>query len=142
MPELHLSSFGVSLRLVDELDTDLFTRLRAALPPEVDCDDTAVTSPDVTLRVLRADDGAIVVEGGSHARRPGDDGDALLHSVLQEIDQTVSQRSRRLLFVHAAVVGWRGRAIVIPGRSLAGKSTLAAALVRRRVADGVRTPVR
>ncbi|WP_157871812.1 hypothetical protein [Gloeothece verrucosa] len=34
------------------------------------------------------------------------------------------------LFVHAGVVGWRGRAIVIPGRSFSGKTTLAAALVK------------
>ncbi len=32
--------------------------------------------------------------------------------------------------MHAGVVGWRGRAIVIPGHSFAGKSTLVAALVR------------
>jgi len=40
----------------------------------------------------------------------------------------VSSRSR--LFLHAGVVGWKGRAIVLPGRSLAGKSTLVDALVR------------
>jgi hypothetical protein len=34
------------------------------------------------------------------------------------------------VFVHAGVVAWRGRAIVLPGRALAGKSTLVAALVR------------
>ncbi len=34
------------------------------------------------------------------------------------------------LFVHAGVVGWRGRAIVIPGSSMAGKTTLVAELVR------------
>ena len=39
-------------------------------------------------------------------------------------------RARRRLFVHAGVVGWRGRAIVIPGASLSGKSSLVAALVR------------
>jgi hypothetical protein len=31
-------------------------------------------------------------------------------------------------FIHAGVVGWQGRAIVIPGRSYSGKSTLVAAL--------------
>jgi hypothetical protein len=36
----------------------------------------------------------------------------------------------RRLFVHAGVVGWRGRAIVVPGRTFSGKSTLVAALVR------------
>ncbi|HBB89468.1 MAG TPA: hypothetical protein DC047_17830 [Blastocatellia bacterium] len=34
------------------------------------------------------------------------------------------------VFVHAGVVGWKGKAIVIPGRSYSGKSTLVAALVR------------
>jgi hypothetical protein len=33
------------------------------------------------------------------------------------------------LFVHAGVVGWRGKAIVIPGQTFAGKSTLVAELV-------------
>jgi len=34
------------------------------------------------------------------------------------------------VFVHAGVVGWKGQAIVIPGRSYSGKSTLVAELVR------------
>jgi hypothetical protein len=38
-------------------------------------------------------------------------------------------RAQSYLFVHAGVVGWRGRAIVIPGRSMAGKTTLVQALV-------------
>ena len=41
----------------------------------------------------------------------------------------VAEAARGRLFVHAGVVGWRGRAIVIPGRSLSGKSRLVAALV-------------
>lgn len=131
MPDLMLLSYGVCLRLVDELDNDLFARLRAALPPEVAVDAPEATVPALTLRIGRADDGGIVVDGGPQSRRPDDDGDALLNCILQEIDQALSRRSRQCLFVHAAVVGWRGRAIVMPGRSLAGKSTLAAALVRR-----------
>ena len=42
----------------------------------------------------------------------------------------VAERSRQRVFVHAGVVGWRGRAILVPGRSLSGKSTLVAALVQ------------
>jgi len=38
-------------------------------------------------------------------------------------------RARDCLFVHAGVVGWQGRAIIIPGRSLTGKTTLVKALV-------------
>jgi hypothetical protein len=47
-----------------------------------------------------------------------------------EIRQAVAAESRRRVFVHAGVVGWRGRAIVIPGRSRSGKTTLVAELVR------------
>jgi hypothetical protein len=42
----------------------------------------------------------------------------------------IAEQARRRLFVHAGVVGWRGRAIVIPGRSFTGKSSLVAALVQ------------
>jgi hypothetical protein len=44
--------------------------------------------------------------------------------------QTVAEQSRTDLFVHAGVVSWNGGAIIIPGRSHSGKSTLVAALVR------------
>ena len=39
-------------------------------------------------------------------------------------------QARGSLFVHAGVVGWNGRAIVIPGRSMSGKSTLVKALIQ------------
>jgi hypothetical protein len=42
----------------------------------------------------------------------------------------VALMARRKLFVHAGVVGWRGRTIVIPGRSLSGKTSLVVALLR------------
>jgi len=38
--------------------------------------------------------------------------------------------AREGLFVHAGVVGWNGKAVVIPGRTFSGKSSLVAALVR------------
>jgi hypothetical protein len=42
----------------------------------------------------------------------------------------VGEFATHRVFVHAGVVGWKGKAIVIPGRSYSGKSTLVAALVR------------
>ena len=48
----------------------------------------------------------------------------------RNLRMTVALLSRRFVFIHAGVVGWRGRAIVIPGRTLTGKSTLVGALVR------------
>ena len=42
----------------------------------------------------------------------------------------VAEAARQRIFLHAGVVGWRGSAIVIPGRSFSGKTTLVAELVR------------
>ncbi|HKP13521.1 MAG TPA: hypothetical protein VJZ91_15480 [Blastocatellia bacterium] len=42
----------------------------------------------------------------------------------------VAEMSPRRVFVHAGVVGWRGQAVVIPGRSFSGKTTLTAALIK------------
>jgi hypothetical protein len=53
-----------------------------------------------------------------------------LQALEAELRQAVAAGARRRVFVHAGVVGWRGRAIVIPGRSGAGKTTLVAELVR------------
>lgn len=43
---------------------------------------------------------------------------------------SVARLARRRVFVHAGVVGWRGRAILLPGYSMSGKTSLVAALVR------------
>ena len=55
--------------------------------------------------------------------------DALM-ALESDLHLYVAKSARRRVFVHAGVVGWQGRAIVLPGRSFAGKSTLVAALVR------------
>jgi hypothetical protein len=47
-----------------------------------------------------------------------------------EIQLGVAEFSKRRVFVHAGVVAWKDRAIVIPGQSMNGKSTLVAALLR------------
>ncbi len=55
--------------------------------------------------------------------------DAVLEALESDLQLYVADMARRRLFVHAGVVGWNGRAIVIPGRSHSGKSTLVAALL-------------
>ena len=42
----------------------------------------------------------------------------------------VAEMARRRVFVHAGVVGWKGKAIILPGRSMSGKTSLVAELVR------------
>src|SRR5262249_21355245 len=47
-----------------------------------------------------------------------------------ELSKLVADLSKREIFVHAGVVEWRGRAIIIPGQTLSGKSSITAAFVR------------
>lgn len=42
----------------------------------------------------------------------------------------VAEMASRRVFVHAGVVGWHGEAIVLPGRSFSGKTSLVLALVQ------------
>lgn len=54
----------------------------------------------------------------------------LLESFEREIDRLVSELATDRIFVHAGVVAWQGRAILIPGQSFSGKTTLVTALMR------------
>jgi hypothetical protein len=42
----------------------------------------------------------------------------------------VAERAERRAFIHAGVVGWKGKAVVMPGRSFSGKTTLTRELIR------------
>ncbi|HUG54018.1 MAG TPA: hypothetical protein VMR21_10460 [Vicinamibacteria bacterium] len=57
-------------------------------------------------------------------------GEEALNALESEARLYVAERARGRVFVHAGVVGGKGRAIVIPGRSHTGKSRLVHALVQ------------
>ena len=54
----------------------------------------------------------------------------LLEDLERRMKMYVAEMAPRRVFVHAGVVGWKGQAIVIPGRSLTGKTSLVEMLVR------------
>jgi hypothetical protein len=82
--------------------------------------DPSVTGPRRPSRVYA---------GRRRRARTADLGEAF--AVLEsEIRQSVAAGAAHRTFVHAGVVGWRGRAIVVPGRSRSGKTTLVAELVK------------
>jgi hypothetical protein len=132
---LALACYGVEIRLVDETGLGLCQRLREALPPEftapvkpttvaVAYRVTTVSPPgqsESSEFVIRCDDMAVFATSVD---------EELFWWLWRDIDQVVARRAPRLLFVHAAVVGWRGVGIVIPGRGTIGKSRLCTELVR------------
>jgi hypothetical protein len=56
--------------------------------------------------------------------------DDLLDQFESHVQLTVAEYAARRVFVHAGVVGWNGRAILIPGTSFSGKTTLVEHLIR------------
>jgi hypothetical protein len=54
----------------------------------------------------------------------------LLQRFETELQLYVAEYARRRVFVHAGAVGWKGRAILIPGTSFSGKTTLVTELLR------------
>lgn len=123
--------------MTDAAGAGVGVRLAAFLAPDPDRsagggeDDGA---PDVGYRVEPDDPpGGLalrVVRNGRAVLRAATP-DEVVERLRSEIDHEVALGSRTGLFVHAGVVGWRGHAILVPGRSMTGKSTLVAALVRQ-----------
>ncbi len=131
---ITFSSYGVRLGIRVN-DPQVLDRVRKYLPPGI-----KPSSSPVVDRLF-----SLLVGGGGS--RPGVRRFNLLYEnhvriarvldlepVFETLESSlrlyVAETARRRLFVHAGVVGWRGRAIVIPGRSFSGKTTLVAELVR------------
>jgi hypothetical protein len=53
----------------------------------------------------------------------------MLEAFETDLHRYTAAASSEMTFLHAGVVGWQGRAILIPGRSLTGKTTLVKALL-------------
>ena len=136
MEELALSCYGVEVRVVDAAGAELCQRLRDTLPPEFAA--AAGAASVVVSYVVTVGTQPVTAEHPGYRVTPrrvevfaAATEEDVFAWLCQDIDNAVAQRSRQMLFVHAGVVGWRGLAIVIPGRSHTGKSTLVAELVRR-----------
>lgn len=86
------------------------------------------------LEWLTAADSSVHREGfhlhdGDEFTRWAEDERMAVEGIETEIEHDIAEFADPWLFMHAGVVAWQGKAIVLPGASHAGKSTLTAALV-------------
>lgn len=130
--QLDFGCHGTRIVIADATGAGVAASLRASLPPNLDPPGDA--TPAVKYVVERH-----VGARGVAAYRVLWRGEVCLRSrqkgrvvdwLRADIEGVVAGRSRQSLFVHAGVVGWRGRSIVIPGRTMSGKSRLVTELVR------------
>jgi hypothetical protein len=107
---------------------DRLDRALLAVPPGSEA--CPPTELDATFTVAAKTDGLyeLTRDGVSLARQLGLE---IAFDVLErELRELVALRAPEHIFVHAGAVAHEGAAIVMPGASFAGKSTLVAALVR------------
>jgi hypothetical protein len=125
--EINFESFGVRVRLVAD-EADHLSRAAAVLPPGSRRSDGAAVDITYTLEV--ASPGAYELTRDGKTFVDDLSLDDAVWWLGRELSDLIAVRATDYVFVHAGAVAHKGRAIVMPGESHAGKSTLAAALVR------------
>ena len=127
MDPITLRAHGVSLRL-RAIDSPLLDGLRgrAAALGWIAAD----RGGDDLEYVATAHEDVLDLRCNGEPVCESSDRSALLDAFENHAKIELAWRAPHHLFVHAGVVAWRGGAIVIPGRSRAGKTTLVEALVR------------
>lgn len=123
---LKFAYFGVNLGLQwdDPELTQQFEKLMLPiwkLDPELD--------PVRLFRVVTSSDGELVLDGpdDEESRLPRQD---FLETLERRIHFYLANHCRDVVFVHAGAVAWNGGAILVPGSSFSGKSTLTRELIR------------
>jgi hypothetical protein len=124
---LTFETYGLRVRVVAD-SAETLARIPALLPPGWRACSAATVDTTFTLKRRDADtvvllkDGEVVLDDWRL--------DVALVVFQRELRLFVALEAPGLVFVHAGVVAHRGHAIVIPGKTYAGKSSLVAALVR------------
>jgi hypothetical protein len=129
-------SLGFGLYAFDSLvrikcfDSEMQDTLNRYIFPPLDRCKSVPDSPDIDVRLEQRADGIHIalnqmrVDPGETAR------DAVLATV-KALDEAIVQRLQSMHAIHAGAVLVEGRALLLPGSSHAGKSSLVAELLRR-----------
>jgi hypothetical protein len=131
---ISFQSYGVRVGIRAN-DFDALERARDYLPPEWKPAASNVVGRLYSLLVGRGPERPGVrrfnlLYGNAARITRSLDFETVLQVLESDLQLYIAESAPRRVFVHAGVVGWRGRGILIPGRSFSGKSTLVAELVR------------
>ena len=129
-----LKSYGVRIGIRSN-DPAALDRVCRHLPSEWENASSAVVDRVYSILIggkdARANVRRLNLLYGDHVRLARSfDLDVVFETLESDLRLFVAELAKHRIFVHAGVVGWKGKAIVIPGRSYSGKSTLVAELVR------------
>lgn len=125
LERVTLTAYGCCVAV--ELPDAVVPSLLAALPPGYRLE-AHRSLPQKTWRLSPGPDGAMQAFAGEGVLATDHDVSFALDVLMSDLELWVAEHSTEFVFVHAGCVAVSDRAIVIPGRTLTGKSTLVAAL--------------
>ncbi|WYD79968.1 MAG: hypothetical protein V8K32_11695 [Candidatus Electrothrix gigas] len=107
---------------------DLENRLNSHLPPQTQRVEDS--NADEEFIVLAHGEDKYSLHHGSKLLATPFSLAVALEVLESEWHSAIALHASPFLFVHAGVVGWKGKAIIIPGRSMSGKTSLVVALLK------------
>lgn len=123
-----VSAFGCHFRV--NLCSDARADLERFIYPTLARRRETSVSPTVSIRVDRVGQGFQLSVDGTAVTATSEPLD-LVVDLVRVLDETVIQRQSTFFAIHAGVVEWKGRALILPGGTHSGKSTLVAELLRQ-----------
>jgi hypothetical protein len=128
---LSYTAYGICIGL--QISFDLLPYLPSPLIPGAKLDAMELPLTNFGFQRVRSANGdaAFQVSGDVSGVFLSGNVEAAARELESRIHHYVARSTEAAMFVHAGVVAWRGRAIVIPGASHSGKSTLVAELVSK-----------
>lgn len=125
-----IEAYGARLA-VSAPDAEVLRKIVEGLPPGWRPSPQSSQQEQVPWRisVVRVSEG-YTLENSDGYRHSCDDLDLAIWMLRTQMRRQVGHHTDEFVFIHSGVVAYNDRAILIPGPSFAGKSTLVAALVR------------
>lgn len=131
--DVKFRAFGVRVRVEAEETTHVKAISRCLPLILPDCHDF-VDGDDFDFEFIlrRIDNGAYRISRNNELI-PSEDKteESALDFLLAQLRLTIAEHADSRVFVHAGVVGWKGKAIVLPANSYGGKTTLVRELIKR-----------
>ena len=130
---LVFEAYGVRVRLASdrsellELGWDVARKALVNRPTIIDNDPGEV---DHTFEIYRDDEGKLYFINQGEPSMRTERKITFRRMLNAMIRLYVAEKARGWVFIHAGVVGWRGRAIILPAMSHNGKTTLVSELIR------------
>ena len=130
--QINIRAYGVGVGIRAGQTFDL-SRIAGQLEKILPCGFDYIRENEIEhlLEINLERDGEFRISREKEILASGRGADNLFDLIESQIRLTFAEFAKERLFLHAGVVAWRGRGLIIPASSFAGKTTLVAELIKR-----------